>query len=156
MVSKEPNHLPTVHSHSNGNPDKTPTAVTVRSVLLNRNSPDIESRLKRRRNRTQQPNGGSKLAERVDKRALAGGSGPWGHGKDNWSSDSIFEESATAPTYPWAYQTLLGPNASMFAHTAAANSVMQEYSHPNLTQSAEASLALCHADSQSQPGGSLG
>ncbi|XP_050966220.1 uncharacterized protein LOC127165537 isoform X3 [Labeo rohita] len=54
MVSKEPNHLPTVHSHSNGNPDKTPTAVTVRSVLLNRNSPDIESRLKRRRNRTQQ------------------------------------------------------------------------------------------------------
>ncbi|KAF4113878.1 mucin-2 isoform X1 [Onychostoma macrolepis] len=54
MVSKEPNHLPTVHSHSNGNPDKTPTTVTVRSVLLNRNSPDIESRLKRRRNRTQQ------------------------------------------------------------------------------------------------------
>lgn len=54
MVSKEPNHLPTVHSHSNGNPDKTPTTVTVRSVLLNRNSPDIESRLKRRRSRTQQ------------------------------------------------------------------------------------------------------
>ncbi|XP_077097927.1 uncharacterized protein LOC143749267 isoform X2 [Siphateles boraxobius] len=54
MVSKEPNHLPTVHNHSNGNPDKTPTTVTVRSVLLNRNSPDIESRLKRRRNRTQQ------------------------------------------------------------------------------------------------------
>ncbi len=54
MVSKEPNHLPTVHSHSNGNPDKTSTTVTVRSVLLNRNSPDIESRLKRRRNRTQQ------------------------------------------------------------------------------------------------------
>ncbi len=54
MVSKEPNHLPTVHSHSNFNPDKTPTTVTVRSVLLNRNSPDIESRLKRRRNRTQQ------------------------------------------------------------------------------------------------------
>lgn len=53
-MSKEPNHLPTVHSHSNGNPDKTPTTVTVRSVLLNRNSPDIESRLKRRRNRTQQ------------------------------------------------------------------------------------------------------
>ncbi|XP_073696763.1 uncharacterized protein [Garra rufa] len=54
MVSKEPNHLPNVHSQSNGNPDKTPTTVTVRSVLLNRNSPDIESRLKRRRNRTQQ------------------------------------------------------------------------------------------------------
>nr|XP_055054073.1 mucin-2 isoform X2 [Misgurnus anguillicaudatus] len=54
MVSKEPNHLPSVHTHSNGNPDKAATTVTVRSVLLNRNSPDIESRLKRRRNRTQQ------------------------------------------------------------------------------------------------------
>ncbi|XP_051552298.1 proline-rich protein 36-like isoform X2 [Myxocyprinus asiaticus] len=54
MVSKEPNHLPTAHSHSNGNSDKTPTTMTVRSVLLNRNSPDIESRLKRRRSRTQQ------------------------------------------------------------------------------------------------------
>ncbi|XP_057206490.1 proline-rich protein 36 isoform X3 [Triplophysa rosa] len=54
MVSKEPNVLPTVHSQSNGNPDKTGPTVTVRSVLLNRNSPDIENRLKRRRNRTQQ------------------------------------------------------------------------------------------------------
>ncbi|XP_051953058.1 mucin-5AC-like isoform X1 [Xyrauchen texanus] len=54
MVSKEPNHLPTVRCHNSGNPDKTPITVTVRSVLLNRNSPDIESRLKRRRNRTQQ------------------------------------------------------------------------------------------------------
>ncbi|KAG5272969.1 hypothetical protein AALO_G00171270 [Alosa alosa] len=53
MVSKEPNCLPTTNSHSNGNPEKSAT-MTVRSVLLNRNSPDIESRLKRRRNRTQQ------------------------------------------------------------------------------------------------------
>ncbi|KAA0716918.1 Protein FAM196B [Triplophysa tibetana] len=54
MVSKEPNILPTVHCQSNGNPDKTGPTITVRSVLLNRNSPDIENRLKRRRNRTQQ------------------------------------------------------------------------------------------------------
>lgn len=53
-MSKEPNILPSVHSQSNGNPDKTAPTVTVRSVLLNRNSPDVESRLKRRRNRTQQ------------------------------------------------------------------------------------------------------
>ncbi|KAG7476560.1 hypothetical protein MATL_G00084240 [Megalops atlanticus] len=51
MVSKEPNHLPSANSCSNSNSDKT---VTVRSVLLNRDSPDIETRLKRRRNRTQQ------------------------------------------------------------------------------------------------------
>ncbi|XP_063065831.1 mucin-2 [Engraulis encrasicolus] len=54
MVSKEPNCLPTANSHTNGNlPEKSAT-MTVRSVLLNRNSPDIESRLKRRRNRTHQ------------------------------------------------------------------------------------------------------
>ncbi|XP_064164648.1 basic proline-rich protein [Anguilla rostrata] len=50
MVSKEPNHLPSANG-ANGNADR---AVTVRSVLLNRDSPDIETRLKRRRNRTQQ------------------------------------------------------------------------------------------------------
>nr|XP_015216337.1 PREDICTED: transcription initiation factor TFIID subunit 4-like [Lepisosteus oculatus] len=49
MVSKEPDHIPT--PGTGANPDK---AMTVRSVLLNRDSPDIESRLKRRRNRTQQ------------------------------------------------------------------------------------------------------
>ncbi|XP_038590678.1 flocculation protein FLO11-like [Micropterus salmoides] len=55
MVSKEPNHLLT--SRTNGKStlaDKLPGTMTVRSVLLNRDSPDIESRLKRRRNRTHQ------------------------------------------------------------------------------------------------------
>ncbi|XP_043919984.1 uncharacterized protein LOC122795739 [Protopterus annectens] len=49
MVSKESSY--SVAQCTNSNQDKT---MTVRSVLLNRDSPDIESRLKRRRNRTQQ------------------------------------------------------------------------------------------------------
>ncbi|XP_030046735.1 uncharacterized protein LOC115461207 isoform X2 [Microcaecilia unicolor] len=49
MVSKESNHL--LAQCNNFNQEK---AMTVRSVLLNRDSPDIENRLKRRRNRTQQ------------------------------------------------------------------------------------------------------
>ncbi|XP_048876776.1 uncharacterized protein LOC125746618 isoform X1 [Brienomyrus brachyistius] len=52
MVSKEPSHLPTTNSSSSNN--NLEKVVTVRSVLLNRDSPDIETRLKRRRNRTQQ------------------------------------------------------------------------------------------------------
>ncbi|XP_041095306.1 uncharacterized protein LOC121307231 [Polyodon spathula] len=49
MVSKEPNHIlaPSISLNQEKN-------MTVRSVLLNRDSPDIETRLKRRRNRTQQ------------------------------------------------------------------------------------------------------
>ncbi|XP_017263306.1 flocculation protein FLO11 isoform X1 [Kryptolebias marmoratus] len=55
MVSKEPNHLLTGQSNSKSTlADKLPGTMTVRSVLLNRDSPDIESRLKRRRNRTHQ------------------------------------------------------------------------------------------------------
>eukprot|EP00075_Anas_platyrhynchos_P022458 XP_027311711.1 vegetative cell wall protein gp1-like isoform X1 [Anas platyrhynchos] len=49
MVSREP--LPGPAPASEGGQEK---AMTVRSVLLNRDSPDIESRLQRRRNRTQQ------------------------------------------------------------------------------------------------------
>ncbi|NXJ57096.1 F196B protein, partial [Spizaetus tyrannus] len=49
MVSREP--LPSPAPAGEGSQEK---AMTVRSVLLNRDSPDIESRLKRRRNRTQQ------------------------------------------------------------------------------------------------------
>ncbi|TDH02200.1 hypothetical protein EPR50_G00170410 [Perca flavescens] len=55
MVSKEPNHLLTGQTNSKSTlADKLPGTMTVRSVLLNRDSPDIESRLKRRRNRTHQ------------------------------------------------------------------------------------------------------
>ncbi|XP_055369460.1 mucin-2 isoform X2 [Betta splendens] len=55
MVSKEPNHLLTSQTNGKGTlADKLPGTVTVRSVLLNRDSPDIESRLKRRRSRTHQ------------------------------------------------------------------------------------------------------
>ncbi|CAL8278911.1 unnamed protein product [Merluccius merluccius] len=55
MVSKEPNQLITGHTNSKSTlADKLPGTMTVRSVLLNRDSPDIESRLKRRRNRTHQ------------------------------------------------------------------------------------------------------
>uniref|UniRef100_A0A8V5FWG9 Uncharacterized protein n=1 Tax=Melopsittacus undulatus TaxID=13146 RepID=A0A8V5FWG9_MELUD len=49
MVSREP--VPSPAPAGEGSQDK---AMTVRSVLLNRDSPDIEIRLKRRRNRTQQ------------------------------------------------------------------------------------------------------
>ncbi|NXE30112.1 F196B protein, partial [Ardeotis kori] len=49
MVSREP--LPGPGPAGEGGQEK---AMTVRSVLLNRDSPDVESRLKRRRNRTQQ------------------------------------------------------------------------------------------------------
>ncbi|XP_075276303.1 uncharacterized protein LOC142361374 [Opisthocomus hoazin] len=49
MVSRE--HLPGPAPTGEGSQEK---AMTVRSVLLNRDSPDVESRLKRRRNRTQQ------------------------------------------------------------------------------------------------------
>ncbi|XP_078534878.1 uncharacterized protein LOC144821565 [Lissotriton helveticus] len=49
MVSKE-----SKHSLAQCNIINQDKAMTVRSVLLNRDSPDIESRLKRRRNRTQQ------------------------------------------------------------------------------------------------------
>lgn len=54
-MSKEPDHL--LPGQTNGKStlsDKLPGTMTVRSVLLNRDSPDIESRLKRRRNRTHQ------------------------------------------------------------------------------------------------------
>ncbi|XP_012723464.2 mucin-5AC isoform X1 [Fundulus heteroclitus] len=55
MVSKEPDHLLTGQSNGKSTlADKLPGTMTVRSVLLNRDSPDIESRLKRRRNRTHQ------------------------------------------------------------------------------------------------------
>lgn len=54
-MSKEPNHLLTGHTNGKSTlADKLPGTMTVRSVLLNRDSPDIESRLKRRRNRTHQ------------------------------------------------------------------------------------------------------
>ncbi|OPJ81207.1 hypothetical protein AV530_017849 [Patagioenas fasciata monilis] len=49
MVSREPRPSPVPAGE--GGQEK---AMTVRSVLLNRDSPDIESRLRRRRNRTQQ------------------------------------------------------------------------------------------------------
>ncbi|KAI4786516.1 hypothetical protein KUCAC02_037071, partial [Chaenocephalus aceratus] len=56
MVSKEPNHVLTGQTNGKSTTlaDKLPGTMTVRSVLLNRDSPDIESRLKRRRNRTHQ------------------------------------------------------------------------------------------------------
>lgn len=53
-MSKEPNHLLIGQYTNSKTADKPPGAMTVRSVLLNRDSPDIESRLKRRRNRTHQ------------------------------------------------------------------------------------------------------
>lgn len=55
MVSKEPNRLLTGQTNGKSTlADRLPGTMTVRSVLLNRDSPDIESRLKRRRNRTHQ------------------------------------------------------------------------------------------------------
>lgn len=54
-MSKEPDHLLTGQTNGKSTlSDKLPGTMTVRSVLLNRDSPDIESRLRRRRNRTHQ------------------------------------------------------------------------------------------------------
>ncbi|XP_077352687.1 uncharacterized protein LOC144001911 isoform X1 [Festucalex cinctus] len=54
MVSKEPNHLLTGQTNGKSALAEKSGTMTVRSVLLNRDSPDIESRLRRRRNRTHQ------------------------------------------------------------------------------------------------------
>ncbi|XP_061658145.1 uncharacterized protein LOC133491214 isoform X2 [Syngnathoides biaculeatus] len=54
MVSKEPNNLLTGQTNSKSPLAEKSGTMTVRSVLLNRDSPDIESRLRRRRNRTHQ------------------------------------------------------------------------------------------------------
>ncbi|XP_077592915.1 uncharacterized protein LOC144210243 isoform X2 [Stigmatopora nigra] len=54
MVSKEPNHLLSGQTNGKSALAEKSGTMTVRSVLLNRDSPDIESRLRRRRNRTHQ------------------------------------------------------------------------------------------------------
>uniref|UniRef100_A0A096LWY5 Uncharacterized protein n=1 Tax=Poecilia formosa TaxID=48698 RepID=A0A096LWY5_POEFO len=76
MVSKEPNHLLTGQSNGKSTlADKLPGTMTVRSVLLNRDSPDIESRLKRRRSRTHQV----RFKDLEDGSSSSGNSatGPW-------------------------------------------------------------------------------
>lgn len=100
MVSKEPNQLLTGQTNSKSTlSDKLPGTMTVRSVLLNRDSPDIESRLKRRRNRTHQV----RFKDLEDGSSSSGNSGTGENnshqrpGKDYESPHSLHKHSSRSP-----------------------------------------------------------
>ncbi|KAM9734959.1 uncharacterized protein ACNS7B_014351 isoform 2-T2 [Menidia menidia] len=99
MVSKEPNRPLT--GQANGKSalaDKLPGAMTVRSVLLNRDSPDIESRLKRRRNRTHQV----RFKDLEDGSSSSGNSGTGeNNGHPRPSADPLRKPGGGRPQ-PWA------------------------------------------------------
>uniref|UniRef100_UPI0037E94D84 mucin-2 isoform X2 n=1 Tax=Semicossyphus pulcher TaxID=241346 RepID=UPI0037E94D84 len=104
MVSKEPNQLLTGQTNGKSTlADKLPGTMTVRSVLLNRDSPDIESRLKRRRNRTHQV----RFKDLEDGSSSSGNSGTGennSHQRPATDCDSPHpsrKHSSRAPT-PWA------------------------------------------------------
>lgn len=104
MVSKESNHLLTGQTNGKSTlADKLPGTMTVRSVLLNRDSPDIESRLKRRRNRTHQV----RFKDLEDGSSSSGNSGTGennSHQRPATDCDSphpLRKHSSRAPT-PWA------------------------------------------------------
>ncbi|XP_060917361.1 mucin-2 isoform X2 [Labrus mixtus] len=104
MVSKEPNHVLTGQTNGKSTlADKLPGTMTVRSVLLNRDSPDIESRLKRRRNRTHQV----RFKDLEDGSSSSGNSGTGennSHQRVATDCDSphpLRKHSSRAPT-PWA------------------------------------------------------
>ncbi|XP_041666934.1 mucin-2 isoform X1 [Cheilinus undulatus] len=104
MVSKEPNHVLTGQTNGKSTlADKLPGTMTVRSVLLNRDSPDIESRLKRRRNRTHQV----RFKDLEDGSSSSGNSGTGennSHQRVATDCDSphpLRKHNSRAPT-PWA------------------------------------------------------
>ncbi|XP_074546860.1 uncharacterized protein LOC141805621 isoform X2 [Halichoeres trimaculatus] len=104
MVSKEPNQVLTGQTNGKSTlADKLPGTMTVRSVLLNRDSPDIESRLKRRRNRTHQV----RFKDLEDGSSSSGNSGTGennSHQRVATDCDSphpLRKHSSRAPT-PWA------------------------------------------------------
>nr|XP_020476796.1 mucin-2-like isoform X2 [Monopterus albus] len=104
MVSKEPNHLLTGQTNGKSTlANKLPGTMTVRSVLLNRDSPDIESRLKRRRNRTHQV----RFKDLEDGSSSSGNSGTGENDchqrppKDCDSPHPLRKDSSRSPQ-PWA------------------------------------------------------
>lgn len=110
MVSKEPDHL--LPGQTNGKSalsDKLPGTMTVRSVLLNRDSPDIESRLRRRRNRTHQV----RFKDLEDGSSSSGNSGTGdnnSHHKPATDVDSPHTRKHTSRSQLWADTD--GPRAS--------------------------------------------
>ncbi|XP_061589272.1 mucin-2 isoform X2 [Cololabis saira] len=104
MVSKESNHVLTGQSNSKSTlADKLPGTMTVRSVLLNRDSPDIESRLKRRRSRTHQV----RFKDLEDGSSSSGNSGTGdnnGHKKPGTDCDSPhpLRKHSSRSSKPWA------------------------------------------------------
>uniref|UniRef100_A0A3P8XE09 Uncharacterized protein n=1 Tax=Esox lucius TaxID=8010 RepID=A0A3P8XE09_ESOLU len=103
MVSKEPNHLLTGQHTNSKTADKLPGAMTVRSVLLNRDSPDIESRLKRRRNRTHQVRF-KDLEDGVGGGTPGAGAETEGHQRTAAERDSPHPLRKSSPTSPVAAQ----------------------------------------------------
>ncbi|KAK6315587.1 hypothetical protein J4Q44_G00131110 [Coregonus suidteri] len=103
MVSIEPNHLLTGQHTNSKTADKLPGAMTVRSVLLNRDSPDIESRLKRRRNRTHQVRF-KDLEDGVGDGTTGAGAGTKGHQRIAAECNSPHPLRKNTPTSPMAPQ----------------------------------------------------
>ncbi|KAJ7986976.1 hypothetical protein DPEC_G00333950 [Dallia pectoralis] len=116
MVSKEPNHLLTGQHTNSKTTDKLPGAMTVRSVLLNRDSPDIESRLKRRRNRTHQVRF-KDLEDSVGSGTPSNGTETKGHRRTAAERDSPHPLRKNSPTSPvvargWLTETMAGGDVS--------------------------------------------
>ncbi|XP_061603267.1 mucin-2 isoform X2 [Phyllopteryx taeniolatus] len=103
MVSKESNLLLTGQTNGKSPLAEKSGTMTVRSVLLNRDSPDIESRLRRRRNRTHQV----RFKDLEDGSSSSGNSGT-GENNTNQrpkadcdSSHSLRKHSSRSPKGPW-------------------------------------------------------
>ncbi|KAJ0012996.1 hypothetical protein NQD34_017330 [Periophthalmus magnuspinnatus] len=105
MVSKEPSHLLTGQTNSKSTlADKLPGTMTVRSVLLNRDSPDIESRLKKRRNRTHQV----RFKDLEDGSSSSGNSGTGEHNQrtsTDCSSPHPVRKHGSRTPLPWVNES---------------------------------------------------
>ncbi|XP_057675867.1 mucin-2 isoform X2 [Corythoichthys intestinalis] len=103
MVSKEPNHLLSGQTNGKSALAEKSGTMTVRSVLLNRDSPDIESRLRRRRNRTHQV----RFKDLEDGSSSSGNSGTGensNHQRSTTDCDSphpLRKNSSRPPKGPW-------------------------------------------------------
>ncbi|XP_061149721.1 proline-rich protein 36 isoform X1 [Syngnathus typhle] len=102
MVSKEPNLLLTGQTNGKSALAEKTGTMTVRSVLLNRDSPDIESRLRRRRNRTHQV----RFKDLEDGSSSSGnsGTGENSHQRPTADCDSphpLRKHGSRSPKGPW-------------------------------------------------------
>lgn len=123
MVSKEPNLLLTGKANGKSNlADKLPGTMTVRSVLLNRDSPDIESRLKRRRNRTHQV----RFKDLEDGSSSSGNSGTGesnSHQKPAADGDSPHPLRKHSSRYPKPWTDRDGPTDGLPGQTSVVGAV---------------------------------